>query len=305
MPTLEAPSGLVADVRKIKGSELVKLAESTDDAGPDGGFGHVLSGCWLRTLDPGPYSFVSAGDAKPPWSRLLKGDTLHAFVFLRSISMPNGDDYDFPVQCEECKKRYDWTIKLSELEVKRLPPESVENVRAGKPFETRLGDGRLVKFNLQTIAQEEPLTKLMRQQKRKTGTMIDTIVAQVVSIEGVKPDIRNRWQFVSELDMDELYNLREAFDEADCGIETSFETRCTNRSCRWEQDVNLPLGKTFFAPKRKRQEQREEDPSDEPSTETSFGGSSPASTPSGAGSSSTTSSGASTGGAATLSRTET
>lgn len=303
MPTLDAPSGLTADVRKIKGTELIKLAESSDDAGPDGGFGNVLNGCWLRTIDPGPYSFVQAGDAKPQWSRLLKGDTLYAFIFLRSISMPDGDDYDFPVQCEECKKRYDWTIKLSSLFLKRLPASSIEKLKTQKPFETEVS-GRGVKFNLQTIAQEEPLSKFMRQQKRQTGTMIDTLVSQIISIEGVKPGIRNTWQFVSELDMDELYNLRAAMDEPDCGIETQFQTRCTNRQCRWEQDINLPLGKTFFAPKRKRQEP-EKDQNDELDTESSSEASSEEWTPTGADSSSTTSSGSSTGEAGTLSHTET
>lgn len=307
MPILEAPSGLTADVRKIKGTELIKLAEGADDSGPDGGFGNVLSGCWLRTTDAGPYAFVQVGDAKPQWSRLLKGDALYAFVFLRSISMPDGDDYDFPVQCEECKHRYDWTVKLSSLKVQKLSEEGAASVKSGKPLETHLPDGRAVRFMLQTIAQEEPLTKFMKQQKRETATMIDTLVSQIVSIEGVKPDIRNRWRFVSELDMDVLYNLRADFDSKDCGIETQFQTRCTKRSCRWEQDVNLPLGKTFFAPKRRRAEPietTEEDLSDEPSTE-SWSEDSSDSTPKTAGDSSTTSSGSSTGEADTLSATET
>jgi hypothetical protein len=305
MPTLEAPSGLVADVRKIKGTELIRLAESADDAGPDGGFGHVLSGCWLRTVDPGPYGFVQAGDVKPTWERMLKGDTLHAFVFLRSISMPDGDAYDFPVHCEECRKRYEWTIKISELGVRKLPAESAERLRAGKPFETHLADGKLVRFNLQTISQEGPITRLMKQQKREQATMIDTIVGQTISVEGVGPDIRARWRFISELDMDELYRLREAFDAADCGIETGLQTRCTNRQCRWEQDINLPLGKAFFAPRRRRQEQGPTGPSDEPNTAILSVGFSEDLTLSGAGSSSTTSSGTSTEEAATLSPTGT
>jgi hypothetical protein len=304
MPTLQAPSGLVGDVRKIKGTELIKLAERVDDTGPDGGFGTVLSGCWLCTTDPGPYSFVQAGDAKPDWSRMLKGDTLYAFVFMRQISMPDGDDYDFDVHCEECRRRYGWTVQLSKLAVKKLPAASGERVRAGEPFEARLPDGRVVRFGLQTIAQEAPITKLMRQQKRQQATMIDALVGQIISIDGVGPDIRARHRAVSDLDMDDLYGLREQFDEHDCGLETSIQTRCTNRECRWEQDVNLPLGRTFFARRRRAREIETDEENEGLATEISSDSSSRASTPSGSGGSSTTSSGRSMGGVGTISRAE-
>lgn len=290
MPILEAPSGLAGDVRKIKGGELIKLAESADDTGPDGGFGAMISACWLRTTDAGPYSFVQVGDTKPDWQRMLKGDALYAFVFLRQISM--GDDYDFDVQCEECKKRYGWTLRLSELPVRKLSEKAAEHFRSGEPFETTVA-GRTVRFALGTIAQEGPITKLMKKQKREVGTMVDTLCAQTISIEGVNPDINARHRWLSDLDLDELHELRAAFDEHDCGIETLIQTRCTKRTCRWEQDINLPLGKTFFARPRRRPTEEEHGmaSSSEDSSEDS--------TSSGSGSSSTTSSGISTAGAAT------
>lgn len=297
MPILQAPSGLTAEVRKIRGVELVKLAEQADDAAPADAFGQVLGACWIRTIDPGPYPFVKGeSEERPPWGRILKGDVLFAFVYLRRISMPDGDVYDFDVRCEECRARYGWTLNLArDLSVKPLPSESAERIRRGDCFETKIRD-RVVRFNLQMTSQEEPMLKLMKQQKRGRSTFVDVLASQTVSIEGVNPDLRARWRFVSELELDELYALRDAFEEPDCGLDTAIQTRCTKRACGWVQDVNLPLGRTFFAPRRK----PKTEPADEADTPTSSEGYSAGSTESGSDNSSTTYSGNSTGEADTI-----
>lgn len=295
MPLLETPSGLTAEIRKIRGIELVHLAEQADDASQSDSFGSIIGPCWIRTINPGPYPFVK-GDSedRPPWDRLLKGDVLSAFIYLRRISLTDGDEYDFDVKCEECRHRYGWTVNLaSDLVFKKLPLESIERIQRGESFSTRTGDGRLVRFGLQTTAQEEPILKLMKQQKRGRATIVDTLAAQTLSIEGVNPDLRARWRFLSELDLDELYKLRSAFEEPDCGIDTAIQTRCTKRSCGWIQDVALPLGRTFFAPKRRRKTEDEDTPS-------SSVGYSEESAESGSGNSSTTFSGTNTAGADTI-----
>jgi hypothetical protein len=295
MPILETPSGLTAEVRKIRGVELVRLAEQADDEAETSAFGQVLGACWIRTIDPGPYPFVKAdSEERPPWPRILKGDVLFAFVYLRRISMPDGNSYDFDVRCEECRKRYGWTIDLAkDLKVKPLPPESVERIKAGEAFETCMHDGRRIRFALQTTDQEAPMLRLMKQQKRTRTTFVDVLASQTISIEGVNPDLRARWRFLSELDLDELYGLREAFEAPDCGLDTAIQTRCTKAACSWVQDVNLPLGKTFFAPRRKPK-------TDEAGTPSSSGDYSEGSIESGSGNFSTTYSGPNTGGADTI-----
>lgn len=295
MPILEAPSGLTAEVRKIRGVELVRLAEQADDEAETNAFGQVLGACWVRTIDPGPYPFVKAdSEERPPWARILKGDVLFAFVYLRRISMPDGNSYDFDVRCEECRKRYGWTIDLSkDLTTKALPAESVERIKRGEAFETRMSDGRLVRFALQTTDQEAPMLRLLKQQKRTRTTFVDVLASQTVSIEGVNPDLRARWRFLSELDLDELYGLRDAFEAPDCGLDTAIQTRCTRPQCGWVQDVNLPLGRTFFAPRRKPK-------ADEADTPPSSADYSEGSTASGSDNYSTTYSGPNMGGADTI-----
>lgn len=296
--TLETPSRLAAKVRKIKGAELNALAQESDEATADGGFGTVIGPCWIETVDVGPYPFLRAGDAKPPWSRMLKGDMLYTFIYLRRISMPDGNTYDFDVQCEECQERYPWTLKLTDLPVKRLSQESFDRLRSQRHFEAKLSDGRRVSFNLQTIAQEDDIAALMKRQKREKATVVDILAAQTVEIEGVNTDMRAKWRFLADLDMDDLLNLQEQFEAVDCGIDTAIKTRCTNRRCRWTQDINLPLGKSFFARRRRAEKPiPEEDESQDTSDSCELSsGESPANT---SGPSSPSSGGTSTGGAAT------
>jgi hypothetical protein len=257
MSSVELPSGMTGDVRKIKGTEIAVLAEQSEGAGgsADGGFTSLLNGCWLRTIDKGPYPHVSPGDAKPNWKILLKGDVLFGVVELRRISLSDGDDFDFDSQCEECKTKIPWSVKLSELPVRKLPKASFEAISEGRPFTVDIekdGTKHPATFYLQTIGQEEPVARLMKQSKRSTATIIDVICAQIVSIKGVNPDIKARYRFLSELSMGELFDLRAKLDENDCGIDTQIEIRCPNRQCGWEQEINLPLlGRRFFSPKKR------------------------------------------------------
>lgn len=271
------PSGLKATVRKIRGAELNALAQESDESTvSDGGFGAVLSPCWLETADPGPYPNLATGSDKPVFSRLLKGDLLYGFIFLRRISKPDGDLYDFPIKCEECDKRYDWTLKLTDLPIRVLTPESQAVIKSGRPFSTTLlSDGRAVTFHPQYVPQEDEIRELMRRQKREKATILDILAAQTVTIDGVGPDMRARWRFLGDLDIDDLEDLQAKFEAVDCGVDTAIRTRCTNAKCKWTQDINLPFGKSFFARKRSTpkaepdEDQEETDDEEQPGTNTS------------------------------------
>lgn len=298
------PSRLVGDVRKIRGTEITVIAEQSDGAGAgDGGFSTLLGGCWLQTVDRGPYpdAAFSGDPEKPAWARVLKGDLLTGIIFLRQFSLTDGDVYAFDVQCEGdgCKKNIPWELKLSQLPLKWLPEASAERLKAGQPFETSVA-GKKVLFDLQTLAQEEPVLRLMKQQKRAKGTIVDVLAGQIRSVEGVGPDIRARWRWLSELSMGELFDLRAAMEEHDCGIETELEVVCQNRACQLEQTVNLPLARRFFSPRKKRRGEPEEAWAEEtPPPAASGAGSSEARPASGGGASTPTSPGSSTAGAGT------
>lgn len=258
---IECLSGLVASVRNIKGHELAALAEQAEgDTTPIDGITTIVGGCWLTTIDPGPYRIVTAGDAKPEYKRILKGDIIYSLLRLRasSVKTPDstpgpwgpGDPYAFDVQCgaSGCRKRYGWELLLSQLKRKELSEASRKTLNEGGVFETTVG-GRRYTFQLQTPAIDEPMVKLRGQQKRKSASIVDTLTAQTITVEGLKSnDIRSRWNYIADLDNLELQELQEAYEDADCGIDTEIQTQCVH--CRRIEDIELPLGRSFFRPKK-------------------------------------------------------
>jgi hypothetical protein len=249
-----APSRAKLRLRKIRGAELIMLSTARETGTTEGlaGFSGVLSSCHEETVDPGPYRFVEVGAAKPEWARLLKGDVLGLFIHLRAISMPDREMYGFPVQCSKCRDRYDWEIDLKrDLVVQELPDHSFQALRDGKPLEHKLSDGTGLRFHLQTVSQEVEIAEFLKKEKRATETIIDGLAAQAYSIDGCAADLRARWRRIAQLEMDELLELREVFDAADCGTDTAIQTRCPRKTCGWIEDVTLPLDRRFFASTRR------------------------------------------------------
>lgn len=272
---LSFPSTMVGDLRKFSGREIAQIAEQVDGVGAaDGGFAAILGGCWVATLDHGPYPahvFESApeeSDKKPRgrgayhtgatpttkegapiWSRVLKGDLVAGLIFLAQTSITDGDDYPFDVPCQSCGKPVPWEIKLSDLEVRTLPKSSIEKIRAGEPFEATCA-GKKVMFDLQTAAAEEPVARLMKQTGRKVGTIVDVLAAQVRSVEGVGADLKARWAWLAELSLGELQDLQADMQEVDCGVETGFDIEC--KRCGYEFPTHVPLDRRLFAPRRRR-----------------------------------------------------
>jgi hypothetical protein len=269
------PSTMVGDLRKIRGQEIAEVAEQVDGGGAaDGGFSAILGGCWVSTIDRGPYP-SHVFEAAPPkmprrdrragayrtpaeptsttggpdWRRALKGDLVAGVIHLCRISITDGDDYEFDVPCRACGKPIEWELKLSDLPVRVLPPDSLKRLRAGEPFEATVA-GRKVLFDLQTHAGEEPVAALMKQQQRKTATIVDALASQVRSVDGVGSDLRARWAWLADLSMGELQDLQEEMEDADCGVDTGIRVGCAR--CSYEQEVNVPLDRRLFSPRRRK-----------------------------------------------------
>lgn len=255
MSRLTLPSSLVGDVREIKGVEMAAMAEQADGGGSaDGGFSKLVSACWNETLDPGPYTFFNAGDSKPAWNRVLKGDLIMALVGLRKISLPEGHMFEFDAHCDECHGRIPWEVNLDDLTVKKLPDTSIARLKANEDFEA-MAKGLKLHYRLQTLEQEEPVRKFMKQMNRKKATLVDVLFGQVTRIDGIGTnDLRARWRFLSELSMGDLFQLEQEMEAQDCGLQTKIEVKCRNAECQWEQEINLPLlNRRFFALRKKRQ----------------------------------------------------
>lgn len=247
----ELPSGLTIELRKMRGQELIDLA-NTSRGNKSQTLSQMVAPCWVRTVESGPYA--SAESDKPlDWKRVLRGDVIAALLAIRVASVPKGEAYAFQVKCEGCGEQYTWNIDdLGKLPVQKLSAESQNTVLAGALFEMRTSTGRDLTFKLATEEDDEPVREIMKALGLKKVTLVETLAAQIQTIDGVtgngSPIVRHR--LLAGLEYDELLEMRDHMDSVDCGINSQIETTCD--SCDWKQEVDLPLDKTFFRPARKK-----------------------------------------------------
>ena len=237
--TITCPSGLSGRVRGMKVAEERILADrslSRDGALVDA----LLAACWVETLDAGPYDFTSPN---PPWDRVLQGDRFFALMQIRSETY--GPEYAFSVGCQQrgCGARIEWEVNLTELPVRELSDESRAAFKGGNRFETILpGSATRIGFRLLVGADERRLTALRRQAADRPLSAV--LAYRITDVHDVEPRDVRAW--LDELSMRDATALARAFDEADCGVETTIEIACPE--CGAHQEVELPFDRSFFMP---------------------------------------------------------
>lgn len=237
---VDCPSGLTGVLRGLKGKEMRLL---TDKRKAKSGelFDDLIQACWLQVTNPGPYRLDAKG--MPTWLDVLSGDRFYVLVQLRVATYP-GEPYTFPVQCgaPACGEAFQWEVPLEDLEVKRLPEESLRRFKEGIPFETQL-DGATIKFELGTGRHERRGSRFAR----GAGTDLMRIMSQrIISIEGV--DKKDIVDWLEDRELSEHRDLLVEMDKVDCGVKTSIEVVCPE--CGNVQPVDLPFGPAFFMPRK-------------------------------------------------------
>lgn len=236
------PSGLTGRVRKLKVSEANLLADEANQR-KDDAVDSVLRACWTETLAPGPYTLPESGVLD--WGKVLVADRFVAILHIRIATY--GSAYDFQVQCAEasCRQRFGWSIDL----VKDLPPipipeESLQVFADGNQFPGYLrGADKGFTFGLQTGLGERAAAKLLKANRARKLTA--ALASRITAVDGVEN--LDRVRFLTALDMDDAVEAIEQMDAVDGGVETELEVECTH--CGGVQEVELPLGKTFWLPK--------------------------------------------------------
>ncbi|TBR17479.1 MAG: hypothetical protein EPO57_09100 [Chitinophagaceae bacterium] len=248
MPTIiTCPSSLKGEVRGFKAKEANLLADRV--ALKKGiAFEGILAGCWLNTVDPGPYSWLNGGPVD--WSKVLVCDRFWTMLKIRAATY--GDEYSFKVQCQNgmCGETIEWELNLSDLPVKELPQSSIDILKAGEnKFETTLDDGLKCWFKLQDGAGEMAAANILR--ASQSQLIVAALSARILEIEGVdskKPALKRA--YLENMEMRELMRLLDIFDEADGGVSTDIDVECPK--CGTVQQVSLPLGRDFFLPRAKK-----------------------------------------------------
>lgn len=246
MTELTCPSGLRLKMRGLKGKDLDGLRDKRRVASGES-LSELLNDCTIEVADRAIY----AGAEKFDWADALLGDRMHAIVGLRSAT--NGDEYDFRIRCSDagCRQMIDWTVDLKDLPVKLLPEASKETFLNGNRFETTAMDKRVI-FKLTTGRDQASLARKVAQirqaSKSKQGEherWLLAVAERIVEVDGVDRVL----DWLEDGDLLDIRKLVKDMDAADCGVETGIEIACMGaRGCGLEQEVNLPLDSTFFAP---------------------------------------------------------
>jgi len=231
------PSGLRGEVRGLRVAEANELASAVGKKRL-GITAKILSGCWVKTHDPGPYKLDDSGIQ---WDNVLQGDCDYALIQTRVATF--GPEYAFAMTCAEgsCRSKFEWELSLADLEVKRFTDEERETFIAGNSYTTALpGTSRKVTFSL-------PIHKDQRRAATMRSTHRDELITlalrmRVKSIEGIEPHLLQHT--LTDMGLSDAIDLVEAMDERDCGVDTDIEVECPE--CFLTQEVRLPLGKEFW-----------------------------------------------------------
>lgn len=239
---VDCPSAFQGRVRALKGKEMRILSDRqrmrsgtiTDD---------LLAACWLETTDKGPYGF----DGKPDWGNVLLGDRFYVLVQLRLATYP-GETYPFQVQCRSCSGNFEWEIDLDKLPVKKLTDAGRQHLKTGVPLEVTI-DGVLVKYRLPLGLDERKGARFLR---GSNPDVLRALALRIVEIDGVDRSKTIEW--LEDREFASHRALVEAFDEHDCGIETTIEVECTH--CGLVQELDLPFGPDFLMPRKRRTQKK-------------------------------------------------
>jgi hypothetical protein len=255
MLTITLPSGCQADIRPIKIAEENVLASAYGHGSAQvaRGLERVLAACVTGIPEPGVYAeFIQPGGAAD-WRRMLAGDKFVAMLELRKISYRDGAKFTiYDSECPAGCPSADYEIDLDADIIRReLDADSADHFRANLPFEASVA-GKAVTFNMVTGATEDMVQKLQQQHpERKISCAMR---ARIVDVDGVdRRDILD-WldgangtsKKFEGLTSQEGEELRDIFDQHECGIDTDVPIECMH--CGRTYTVPLPFDGGFLMP---------------------------------------------------------
>lgn len=245
---LDATGTLHSDVvvREITGREEDML---TGDKIPDKKkISELLTRCITRL---GSLTDKSAIVAAVP--ELLVGDRVFLMIAIRRTAL--GDNYPFKDKCPDCEKESLMSINLGALEISPMPEPLKRSFDARLPSRAALlawsdeGEvpaaeklaptGHTLRFRPANGRDEEKFSKV----KNEDEALSESLKTRVELLDGKPPTV----EALQTLTFSERAYIRDLFEEADGGVETTIEVSCPK--CDFEYTRELDLGQMgFFFP---------------------------------------------------------
>lgn len=264
---LNLPSGLIIEATSLDGDGVIQIAERVGGNASGATIAALMRAATKRVVDPGPYPMLRPGEIVSNWASALWGDLLSAVIQLRIHSFPSHrGSFPFEFSCPHCRALVSAEIDLEDMladpeHFGALPEESKEILINGQMFEFTLPTcGRKVKFDLARAEQDDPMRALMKQEKRKKETDVETIAKRLKEIEGVDNktgpirDMRSLWRWCKapgNLVSNDIDALLDEMRRVDIVVNTSILAWCDNadKNCERQSRIQLPLDVSFFRPR--------------------------------------------------------
>lgn len=177
---------------------------------------------------------------------MIAGDRNALMISMRITGY--GSDYPVTHICQNCGRKNDVNVKLSELSIKRLPEDPAE---AGKNLfsYTLPVTGKQVLFKFLT-ANDEKEENIKKERMKTAGidqanSVTSFLASTIVSVDGVA-DKNKINHFVKNMPAKDSRSLRLHIKKLEPGIDMSWEYKCT--SCGAENGFGIPITTEFFWP---------------------------------------------------------
>lgn len=177
---------------------------------------------------------------------LLIGDRNALLIGIRVSGY--GPSYSAKIECADCNEQFDNDFTLNNLKIKRLGVDPISPGQNLFSFHLPISK-KDIQFKLLTGADDLLLSQQAEKQK-KLGSQIDDsksrrLFQSVISIAG-ETDRNKVNRIVSNLPAGDSFALRKYVEQIEPGVEMKQEVTC--KACNSTQEVDVPLGPTFFWP---------------------------------------------------------
>lgn len=232
------PSGLVAEVRGLRGAEINIFSD--ENAARNGDmFDRVLRACVLTVQKSGPYVLHNESLV---WSDVLTCDREYLLICIRIATY--GPEYSVGLTCPVavCRAKFYWDVDLRDLEILDLADETVAKFASGNNvFDLVIGE---TKFGFKLMTGKDEIAAMRILRKNKSQYMTTALATRVVMINGEAMSPKRVAAYFADYGHP-LSDLSDAFAAVDGGVDVDIEAECSE--CGGRFDLKLPLvGKDFW-----------------------------------------------------------
>lgn len=185
-------------------------------------------------------------DKRVDVQKMLSGDRNAVMVALRITGY--GSTYTAEVECPSCSDKAKHDFDLSELPIKSLQIQPIEEGQNLFEFQLPVTK-KAVRFKFLTGADEEEILTI-QERKKKSGSQADSLVTtrlqfSIISVDG-KTDKNLVNSFIRSMPARDSMALRQFIDKNEPGVDMKQFISCD--ACGEQSEVRMPLGASFFWP---------------------------------------------------------